>query len=128
MDLNRMFEEHERIVPFKKMLPFFTLLFIVGIILIIWTIMESKMPNRDFFKAELSGQVYEIESRPRDTYFLIGNKWYLIKNECIDNISEGDSIDKPKDSYTLRVYDKESKIKWQGEVKSLIFRQVIRAE
>ena len=119
-----MFEEHEKIVPFKKILPFFILMFIVGFILILATVINSNMPNRDFFKAELIGQVYEIEKRPRNTYFLIGNKWYLIKSECVDNISEGDFIDKPQESYTLKVFDKDSKIKWQGEVKSLIFRRI----
>jgi hypothetical protein len=124
MDIKRLFVEAQKIVPFKRVLPFFVLLFIIGTILIMSIIKESKMPNRDFFMVGLRGQVYEIESRPKDTYFLIGNKWYLIKNKCIDIICEGDSIEKPKDSYMLKVYDIKLKLKWQGEVKSLIFREV----
>ncbi|MFZ5430473.1 MAG: hypothetical protein ACOZDD_09585 [Bacteroidota bacterium] len=128
MDFNRMLEEHEKFVPFKKIKPFFILMGIVGVIFILATIINSKMPNRDFYKVELSGRVYEIESRPRDTYFLIGSNWYLIKTENIDIISKGDSISKPQESYMLKVFDKESNVKWQGEVKSLIFNQVDRPE
>ena len=126
MDFNRMLQEHEKIVRFKEMKPFFIIMVIVGIIIILATIVNSKMPNRDFYKAELTGRVYEIVSTPRDTYFLIESSWYLIKNENIDNISKGDSINKPQKSYVLKVFDKDSRIKWQGEVKSLIFRQVER--
>lgn len=124
MDYNRMLEEHEKIISFKKIKPFFIVMGVVGVILILATIMYSKMPNHDFYNIELCGRVYEIENRPRDTYFLIGSNWYLIKNENIDNISKGDSINKPQESYMLKVFDKESRVKWQGEVKSLIFRQV----
>ncbi len=123
-----MLEEHEKILPFKKIKPFFIVMGIVGVIIIFVTIMNSQIPNRDFYKVELSGRVYEIESRPRDTYFLIGSNWYLIKNENIDNISKGDSINKPQESYMLKVFDKESRVKWQGEVKSLIFRQADRPD
>lgn len=124
MDINKLFAEAHNIVPFKRLLPFFIVLIIIGGILVISKIMNSKMPNHDFYNIELCGRVYEIENRPRDTYFLIGSNWYLIKNENIDIISKGDSINKPQESYMLKVFDKESRVKWQGEVKSLIFRQV----
>ena len=119
-----MLEEHEKIVPFRRMRPFLILMVIVAVISILATIIYSNMPNRDFYKTPLNGRVHEIELRPGDTYFLVGNNWYLIKSEHIYKISKGDSISKPQDSYVLTVFDKESGEKWQGEVKSLIFRQV----
>lgn len=128
MELNRLFAEHEKIIPFKKILPFLLITFTVGIILILVTIINLKTPNMVFFKTEISGYVFEIERRPRDTFFLIGDSWYLIKTEIIDKISEGDSIVKQQDSYTLNVYDEKARIKWKGEVRSLIFRQVDRPE
>jgi hypothetical protein len=124
MDLNKLFKVAEKIVPFKRLLPFFILLIIIGAVFIFLKIMNSESSNQVFFEAELNGLVNEIDHKYKVNYFQIGSKWYLIKDECIVYISKGDSINKPKDSYMLRVYDKQSNIKWQGEVKRLIFRRV----
>lgn len=124
MDLNRLFVEARRIVPFKKLLPFFLILSIIGAVLIFSKVMNSKMPNKEFFVVELIGKVHAISHTPKSTYFQIGSKWYLIKDECIIHIVKYDSIYKMKNSYILKVYDEQSNIKWQGEVKSLIFKQV----
>ncbi len=124
MNFDKIFKEYEKIVPFKKAMPLFVIMIIVIVIVILGTIISSKIPNRHFFNAELNGRVFEIESRPRDTYFLVGENWYLIKSEIIDKISPGDSINKPQDSYVIKVFDEESRVKWEGEVKSLTFRQV----
>ena len=128
MHINNMLKEAEKIIPFNKIKPFFILLGTVGIIIIVGNLINSSVPNPDFYRAELSGRVYKIETRPRDRYFLIGKNWYLIKCDIIDKISAGDSINKTQDSYILEVFDKESKVKWQGEVKSLTFREVDRPE
>lgn len=124
MYLNKLFKEAEKIVPFKRLLPFFLFLFVIGAVFVFLQIINSKMPNKDFFKVELNGLIHEIKYKPKNNYFQIGSKWYLIKDECIVHISIGDSINKPKDSYMLKIYNKQSNIKWQGEVQNLIFRQV----
>lgn len=124
MDLNKLFEEAGRIVPFKRLLPFFIMLSIIGTVLIFSKVMNSKIPNKEFYAIELIGKIHDISHKPKSTYFLIGSKWYMIKDECIVYIAKNDSISKMKNSYMLKVYDEQSNVKWQGEVKSLIFKQV----
>lgn len=124
MDLTKLFTVTKKIVPYKKLIPFFILLIIIGAVFIFIKIKNLDSYNQDFFETELNGLVNEIDHKTNDNYFQIGSKWYLIKNECIVYISKGDSINKPKDSYLLRIYDKQSNIKWQGEVKGVIFRKL----
>jgi hypothetical protein len=124
MYLNKLFEEAGKIVTFKSLLPFFIILSIIGAVLIFSKVINSKMPNKEFYAVELIGKVNDISHKPKSTYFQIGSKWYLMKDECIINIAKNDSICKMKNSYLLKVYDEYSRIKWQGEVNSLIFKKV----
>lgn len=124
MDINKLFKEAKKIVTFKRLLPFFFLLIFIAAVFVFSKIINSEMTNQDFFEAELNGLVNEIKHKPKNNYFQIGYNWYLIKDECIVYVFKGDSISKPKNSYQLKVYDKQSNIKWQGKVKRLIFKQV----
>ncbi|SMO46814.1 hypothetical protein SAMN06265379_101958 [Saccharicrinis carchari] len=124
MNLNKLYKEAEKIVAFKNLFPYFILLFIIGAVLVFSKIINSEMSNQDFFEAELNGLVNEIDLKPKNNYFQIKSKWYLIKDESIVFISKGDSLSKPKNSYMLIIYDKQQNIKWKGEVKNLIFKQV----
>ena len=124
MNINKLFKEANKIVSYKRMLPFFIILCVIGAVVVFSILIDTKMSNKDFFVAELNGPIYEIRQKPKNNYFLIGTKWYLIKDECIVNFSVDDSLNKTKNSYFLIVYDKQLKVKWQGNVKGLIFRQV----
>lgn len=122
MNVNYLFEEANKIVPFKKMLPFWVLLIIIGLVIIFTKVWNSKTPNQDFYKAELIGRVQNIQEQIGSTFFKIGAKWYLIKDECITHISVGDSIVKNRNSFHLMIFEEKSNIiKYQEEVKSLIF-------
>ena len=124
MYINKLFEEAENIIPFKRLVPFFILLIVIAAVFIFSKIANPVMHNQNFFEAELNGLVNKIKHKPKNNYFQIGSNWYLIKDECIVFISKGDSISKPRNSYTLKIYYNQSNIKWQGEVKRLIFKQV----
>jgi hypothetical protein len=124
MDMKRLFEELEKIVPLKKAAPYFAAFFIVGFLFIWASMLYDKRPNKYFYNTEFYGIVNEIYSKPKNTYFQIGRKWYLIKSEFIINICTGDSISKTKASFKIEIYYDRSNIKWQGDVKRLVFEQV----
>jgi hypothetical protein len=123
MDSNKLFKEAEKIVPFKRLFPFFILLFTIGAVYVFSKLINSSLPNKEFFEAELSGKINEIKHSSKNNYFQIGTNWYLIKDECIVHFSKGDSISKLKNSYIVRVYDNQLNIKWQNEVQNLIFQK-----
>ena len=110
MDLNKLFKETNKIISLKRLLPLFVLIGFVGSIMVLSPILKSKIPNKDFYKVELIGQVNDIKKKTKSTYFQIANNWYLIKDECIVHVFIGDSINKKKDSYMLKIYDKQSGI------------------
>lgn len=124
MDLNKLFEEAGKISSFNKMRPYFLLLVVISVVLVFLKILNSKKISKTFYNVELSGNVNKIIHKPKNTYFLIGSEWYLIKDECITNIAKDDSIFKKKDSYILKVYKDQSILKWEGEVKNLIFKKL----
>ncbi|MGQ1788379.1 MULTISPECIES: hypothetical protein [unclassified Saccharicrinis] len=123
MKTNQLLTDAEKIAPSKKTVPILILFFAIGLCIIIGIIMYSQQPNTIFFKTSINGKVNDIQKEIKNVYFLIDSTWYLIKKECIDEISTGDSIAKEKNSYTLTIYNK-GNIKWKGEVKKIKFRKV----
>jgi len=119
--MNWPFSELDKIVPLKKILPFFYFIGIVFLLGIIVGEICSNIPNTNFYKVELIGEVDEIINKPKDSFFYINDNWYLIKDDCIKYISLGDSIHKNLNSYKVIICDDLSDIKWQGQFKSLVF-------
>ena len=124
MSTDKLFKEAEKIIPFKRILPFLILLFLIGIGMIVSVIFKSMSQNQAFYKTRLNGIVNEIEQRPKENYYKIESEWYLIKHEIIDEIALGDSIDKIENSNILVLFDDQSNLKWHGEVKGVTFSKI----
>jgi len=126
MALEELFETANKIVPFRKLMPMYIVLGIMGFITILGVILDSALPNKDFYHVTLIGRINDIHKEPKDTYFLIDHNWYLIKNECVNYMSIGDSLIKKKNSYTFTILGgiHSEQVKFQQEVKRLVFKKV----
>lgn len=112
-------------MPFKKLLPIYLFIIIVGILMVTRIHKLYFKPNKQFFQTELRGTVEEIYSLPEGNGCRIGEELYLIKGDCIGYIAIGDSIAKEMNSYYLKILEKGTdKIKYYREVEKVIFQQV----
>ena len=125
MYFKNIIEEHNKIVPLRKIYPFILVFSILSIFIITSSIIKSYIPNKLFFEFQLKGIIDSIYQKPKDRYYYINNNWFLIKGEFIDFISINDSISKSKDSYLLEIFDGTTrKLKFRNEVKLLYFEVV----
>lgn len=124
--INKYFIEAEKIVPSGKIIPILIIFFTVGILIILGAIIYNKWPNKDFYKTEINGNIKDIHYEKKNAYFLVDSSWYLIKANFIDHITQGDSIAKSMNTYTILIYDISDNLKWQGEVKQIEFWKVDR--
>jgi hypothetical protein len=125
MDFKNIIEEHNKIVPLRKILPFILGFSFLSILIMTSSIIKSYFPNKLFFELQLKGVIDSIYDKPNDRYYYINDNWFLIKGEFIDSISISDSISKSKDSYLLEIFDGTTKrLKFRDEVKSVFFEDV----
>ncbi len=125
MDFKNIIEEHNKIVPLRKILPFILGFSFLSILIMTSSIIKSYFPNKLFFELQLKGVIDSIYDKPNDRYYYINDNWFLIKGEFIDSISINDSISKAKDSYLLEIFDGTTKkLKFGDEVKSVSFEDV----
>jgi len=117
--MKKWFYYFDKAVPYKKVLPWH--IGTLVILIISFTIHEvvNLFPNKSFYRMEINGRVNEIVETPGNTYFLLGQEWYLIKDVLILLIAEGDSLAKEQNCYNLKIYNPNSRLKWQGEQKYL---------
>ena len=123
--MDKLFKEAAKIVSLKKLLPFFSILALGTILMFLLSIRESTKTNKDFFNVKLEGRINEIYEEQKESFFLIDSNWYVIKDEMINIICVGDSILKNDSSYIIIIKDNiNNKIKFQEDVKSIIFEEV----
>lgn len=119
---------HRNIFDFASPKSFIVIgmFFIIGFaFIVIRIIYGSCASNKHFFQSEIHGTVQKIHTIPRNTSYLIGDIWYLIKGECIDYINIGDSIVTEENSYFIYIFEKNTdSVKYSKEVKTIVFEQV----
>ncbi|MDR0811734.1 MAG: hypothetical protein LBN23_05645 [Paludibacter sp.] len=118
MNIKKNFSEDD-IFVFKGIVP----LIIIFITIVIIVEYKFTIPKDILYGSEFSGRVNQIYDEPKNRYFLLDDTWYLIKDNFIDYITEGDSVCKIKDSFQFLVFNNQNKIKWQGESKRVYFKQ-----
>jgi len=125
MRIDKLIVEAEKIVPFRKILPYFLALFIAATIYGFLNLIIKLLPNKEYYITEVIGKVQKIEEKDNNVYFFIGSKVFLIKDEVLVHISVGDSLVKHSESYQIIVYDSRNEIKVIKENKRIILREII---
>ncbi len=117
------FERNNRIVPFKLFFPVALVFFVGGIIFLSLEI-DLWDDVKRFHKVEINNSIDKVIEKPQMICYKMDKTWYFIAAGFNAYLQEGDSISKEKDSYYLRIYNKQRKLKWQGEVKGKIFFEI----
>ena len=125
MRIDKLIVEAEKIVPFRKILPYFLALFIAATIFGFLNLIIKLLPNKEYYLTEVIGKVQKIEEKNNNVYFFIGSKVFLIKDEVLVHISVGDSLVKHSESYQIIVYNSRNEIKVVKENKRIILREII---
>lgn len=125
MRIDKLIVEAEKIVPFRKILPYFLALFIAATIYGFLNLITKLLPNKEYYTTEVIGKVQKIEEKDNNVYFFIGSKVFLIKDEILVHISVGDSLVKHSESYQIIIYDSRNEIKVIKENKRIILREII---
>lgn len=109
-------------VPLKKLRFIYVFAAITLIFMVARVISSYIIPNKNFYKTAISGEVKHIYETPRSNSYFINGRWYLIKGDCINYIKVNDSIVKLKDSYVLKIIDSDTKrTKYEKLIPYLIF-------
>jgi hypothetical protein len=125
MRIDKLIVEAEKIVPFRKILPYFLALFIAATIFGFLNLIIKLLPNKEYYLTEVIGKVQKIEEKDNNVYFFIGSKVFLIKDEVLVHLSVGDSLVKHSESYQIIVYNSRNEIKVVKENKRIILREII---
>ena len=124
MRIDKLFANAEKIVPFKKALPYLLTFFVVGTVFILLDFKSELQPSKEYYFTEAVGKVHKIEEKGNMVYFLIGTKLFLIKDEIIVNITLGDSVVKKSGSYVFTVYNSQNEVKVRKESKLFLLQEV----
>lgn len=111
-------------IPIKRMSYLYIFIGAIGLIMILRIVYSKTIPNSSFYKTTLIGKIDDIYSLPRSNSYRINGNWYLIKGECVDYMSKNDLFVKNGNSYTLKIVDSNKNVKYEKDVKYIIFMDV----
>lgn len=122
MRLEKMFRDMNKVIPFKKIAPMFIFMGAIFLYSIIMTIYYETKPNKSFYKATIIGEVDDIRNEEPYIWYKIGSNWFVLLNYQIKDLSIGDSIYKRNHSFMIEIYDKGGKVKYEDEIKDIVFK------
>lgn len=111
-----------KVIPFKKIAPMFIFMGAIFLYSIIMTIYYETKPNKSFYKATIIGEVDDIRNEEPYIWYKIGSNWFVLLNYQIKDLSIGDSIYKRNHSFMIEIYDKGGKVKYEDEIKDIVFK------
>ena len=124
MKLTKMFRDMNKVFPFKSFVPVIVFFGLIMIYVVIANIFKDVIPNKNYYKLELIGNVENISRLDNSRIYKIGSDWYQIKGRFINDISIGDTIYKEKKSYVFRITNIEGYVKFDKEVKNTIINKI----
>lgn len=122
MELSKILQVTQKVVPFKTIAPIFIIMGVISLYLIIMTIHSDNKPNKYFYETLIIGKIDDIRHKEQYIWYKIGQDWFILLNNQTRDLSIGDSIYKKNNSYLIKVYDRTGKIKYEGEIKEIGFR------
>lgn len=128
MDLTKLVFESEKIIGFKIKIS--TLLYVVGggvgiyvcimlFVLTSWNNNENS--NVTFYQVSIIGTVTDVYRDEKDTWYEIGQNWYVLINPMTNNLVIGDSVFKESDSYDIIIFNGSENIKSKGVIEDVGF-------